>query len=149
MSNVVTSIGVTVPAPPAPAASAANVQGNGLPLPVAGVTPVTPVPGASPSGNGTPSGGQPLPAPAPAPAAQPELIQLQAVVEGVNRFLRDSQRQMVFQYDPQSDKESVTIINPATGEVIRQIPSAQVLATAQNLQQAGILMPGLFIDDSA
>jgi FlaG protein len=149
MSNVVTSIGVTVPAPPAPVASAANVQGNGLPLPVAGVTPVTPVPGASPSGNGTPSGGQPLPAPAPAPAAQPELIQLQAVVEGVNRFLRDSQRQMVFQYDPQSDKESVTIINPATGEVIRQIPSAQVLATAQTLQQAGILMPGLFINESA
>jgi FlaG protein len=149
MSNVVTSIGVTVPATPAPVTSAANVQGNGLPLPVAGVTPVTPVPAVSSSGNGAPSGGQPLPAPAPLPISQPELIQLQAVVEGVNRFLRDSQRQMVFQYDPSTDKESVTIINPATGEVIRQIPSAQVLATAQNLQQAGILMPGLFIDDSA
>lgn len=149
MSNVVTSIGVPVPASPAPVTSAANVAGNALPLPVAGVKPVTPVPAVLSGGNGAPSGGQPLPAPAPQPLAQPELIQLQAVVEGVNRFLRDSQRQMVFQFDPSTDKESVTIINPATGEVIRQIPSAQVLSTAQNLQQAGILMPGLFIDESA
>jgi flagellar protein FlaG len=133
-------------------------------LPVAG----TPTPGSSPSGSapGTPvhpvppavpaatvghGGNSPPPAgatlPAHAAAAQSGVIALQAAVEGINRFLRDSQRQFVFQVDLKSGKETLTIVNPATGEVIRQIPSAQVLEAAVNLQQAGMPMAGLFIDE--
>jgi len=146
MANVITSIGSALPVTPAPVHVP---NGASLPaIPVAGVSPVTPVPPIGTGGGGPPQGGQSLPAPVAEPAARADLIQLQAVVEGLNRFLRDSQRQMVFQYDMKSGKESVTIVNPATGEVIRQIPSAQVLSTAQNLQEAGILVPGLFIDES-
>ncbi|GEM_PF-4519190 len=149
MANVVTAIGAAAPAAPVPVHVPAALSGAAA-VPVSAVQPVLPVPGAAAGGQRAPQGGESLPAPAAIePAAQGDLIQLQAVVEGVNRFLRDSQRQMVFQYDMKSGKESVTIINPATGEVIRQIPAAQVLSTAQNLQQAGILMPGLFIDESA
>jgi hypothetical protein len=144
MANVVTTIGTAAPAVPTPVPAPG---GAGVPaFPVAGIAPVQPVAG---TGGNAPQGGQLLPGPALAPAAQGDLIQLQAVVEGVNRFLRDSQRQMLFQYDLKTGKEQVTIINPATGEVIRQIPAAQVFTTAQNLQQAGILMPGLFIDERA
>jgi FlaG protein len=147
MANVITAIGAAAPAVPAPV----HVPSSASPsaFPVAGVLPVTPVPPIGTGGGGPPQRGQSLPAPAAPPGPQGDLIQLQAVVEGLNRFLRDSQRQMVFQYDMKSGKESVTIVNPATGEVIRQIPAAQVLSTAQNLQQAGILMPGLIIDESA
>jgi flagellar protein FlaG len=117
------------------------------------VYPVDPVPVAAAvghGGNSSPAAGDALPAHASAAQnAQAELIQLQAAVEGINRFLRDSQRQMLFQVDLKSGKETLTIVNPATGEVIRQIPSAQVLAAAANLQQAGMPMTGLFIDERA
>ena len=150
MANVISSVTVAAPAPavqPAAPASAAHVPS----IPVAAVTPPAPVPAAAAGGNPTPSGGQSLPVAtaATAPAAQGDLIQLQAVIAGVNQFLRDRARQMVFEYDPHSGKESVTIVNPATGEVIRQIPATQVLSTAQSLQQAGILMPGLFLNETA
>jgi len=147
MANAVTTIGPAAPAAPVPASVPAGASQPALP--VAGVQPVLPVPAAAAGGQGAPQGGQSLPVPESVPPAQGDLIQLQSVVEGVNRFLRDSQRQMVFQYDMKSGKESVTIVNPATGEIIRQIPAAQVLATAQNLQQAGMFMPGLLFNESA
>jgi uncharacterized FlaG/YvyC family protein len=150
MANVISSIGYGVSAP-APTAAAATVvpHASAPALPVTAVRPPEPVQPAATGGNGAPSGGQSLPAAATTPAAQGDLIQLQAVVQGVNQFLRNSQRQIVFQFDPQNDKEQVTIVNPATGEVIRQIPAVQVLSTAQNLQQAGDLMTGLILDESA
>ena len=147
MANVVTSIGPTPQAAPVPVHAPGSAGASAFP--VAGVTPVPPVAGSGATGSGPPQSGQTLPAPATTAPAPGALIQLPAVIEGVNRFLRESQRQIVFDYDAKSGKEFVTIINPATGEVIRQIPAAQVLATAENLQQAGILMPGLFIDEKA
>jgi uncharacterized FlaG/YvyC family protein len=82
------------------------------------------------------------------PPAHGDAIQLQSVVQGVNEYLRDNQRKILFQFDPQTDKESVTIVNPATGEVIRQIPASTAVATATSLQQTGTLSPGLFIDEN-
>jgi flagellar protein FlaG len=101
-----------------------------------------------PGGNTAPPAGDALPA-ARAAAALPQMVQLQAAVDGVNRFLRDNQRQILFQVDTKSGQTIVTIVNPATGELIRQIPSAEVLAAASNLQQAGLPMAGLFIDERA
>lgn len=150
MGNVISSVTAAAPAPavqPAAAASTAHVPS----IPVAAVTPPAPVSAAGAGGNPAPSGGQSLPVATAdmTPPAQGDLIQLQAVIAGVNQFLRNSARQMVFEYDPHSGKESVTIVNPATGEVIRQIPATQVLSTAESLQQAGILMPGLLFDETA
>ncbi len=146
MANVIVSVGPAPPAPTVPVVGVGALPGA-PPAAIAAVAPVTPVATAGSGGNRSPAGGESLPVAAAQP--QPDVIQLTAAVAGVNRFLRDSQRQMLFQYDPQSGKESVTIVNPATGEVIRQIPSAQVLSTANNLQEAGILLPGLFINDTA
>ncbi len=146
MANVIVSVGPAPPAPTVPVVGVGALPGA-PPAAIAAVAPVTPVATAGSGGNRSPAGGESLPVAAAQP--QPDVIQLTAAVAGVNRFLRDSQRQMLFQYDPHSGKESVTIVNPATGEVIRQIPSAQVLSTANNLQEAGILLPGLFINDTA
>lgn len=149
MANVISSVSAAVPAlavTPATATPSTHIPS----VPVAAVAPTPAVQAAASGGNSRPPSGQSLPAAgATAPPAQGDLIQLQAVIAGVNQFLRNSQRQIVFQFDPHTDKESVTIVNPATGEIIRQIPATQVLSTAENLQQAGILMPGLFLNESA
>lgn len=146
MANVIASLAPATPAPSIPVA-AVGVHPSAPPVAVSAVAPVAPVQTGGSGGKGSPAGGDLLPAST--ASEQPDVVQLTAAVAGVNRFLRDSQRQMLFQFDPHSGKESVTIVNPATGEVIRQIPSAQVLATASSLKEAGILLPGLFIDESA
>lgn len=142
ITNVISSTSAptaSVPGAPAPGVGPAD--------PVHGVTPVQKGQTAGQGGNSPPPAGDPLP---PHVQAQsPDSAQLAAAVEGINRFLRDSQRQMVFEIDLKSGKNTLTIVNPATGEVIRQIPAAQVFSTAANLQQAGILMPGLFLDERA
>jgi uncharacterized FlaG/YvyC family protein len=98
-------------------------------------------------GNAVPQGGQPLPQSSRSP--EPTSTQLTAAVEGINRFLRSNQRQMVFEIDLKGEHQTLTIVNPATGEVIRQVPAVQVVQFASNLQQAGILMPGLFLNTRA
>jgi len=146
MATGVSNIGPGVPVVVQPTAGP-SPSGSSVGAPVHPVPPVLPAEAVSRGGNPSPPAGEALPAHA--AAAQAGVIELQAAIEGVNRFLRESQRQMVFQVDLKSGRETVTIVNPATGEVIRQIPSAQVLATAANLQQAGMPMSGLFIDEHA
>jgi len=141
MATGVTNVGFQTPSAAA-AVPAAVPAGS-----VSGV-PQAPQPVLPPGGNAAPPAGQVLPA-ARAAEATPQIVQLQAAVDGVNRFLRDNQRQILFQVDTKSGQTIVTIVNPATGELIRQIPSAEVLAAASNLQQAGLPMAGLFIDERA
>jgi uncharacterized FlaG/YvyC family protein len=147
MANGLSNIGFGTPnaaAPAIPVAGAGSVPG----LPVGAVRPATPVPLVAHGGNSNPPAGEGLPV-GHAANAEPQLVQLQAAVEGVNKFLRDNQRQMLFQVDIKGGQTRVTIVNPATGEVIRQIPSAEVMSTANNLQQAGLPLAGLFIDERA
>jgi flagellar protein FlaG len=147
MASGVSNIGFGVPVA-VTTASGLSPSGSVPGAPVHPVAPVPPTAAVGDGGNPSPPAGEPVP-PQHAAAAQPKLMQLQAAIEGVNRFLRDSQRQMVYQIDLKSGAEIVTIVNPATGEVIRQIPSTEVLSSAANLQQAGLPMAGLFIDERA
>ena len=146
MASGVNTVGFGVPVAATPATGSGPSASAGAP--VHPVQPVQPAAAVGHGGNPSPPSGEPLPA-AHAAAAEPQLMQLQAAVDGVNRFLRDSQRAMVFQIDFKSGRATVTIVNPATGDVIRQIPSAQVLAAASTLQQAGLPMAGLFVDERA
>jgi hypothetical protein len=142
VTNVSSGLPVTVSTVPGTPPS-----GNGPAQAVKPVAETAPLPPIGQGGNASPPAGDGLPGHD--AAAPPTLGQLTAAVEGINRFLRDTQRQFVFQVDLKSGKETLTIVNPATGEVIRQIPSAQVLDAAANLQQAGMPMAGMFIDERA
>lgn len=146
MANGLSNMGFGTPTvtPALPAAAAGSVPAQ----PVGAVRPAAPVPAVAHGGNSNPPAGEALPV-GHAAAPEPQLVQLQAAIEGVNKFLRDNQRQMLFQVDLKGGQTRVTIVNPATGEVIRQIPSAEVLSTAANLQQAGLPLAGLFIDERA
>jgi flagellar protein FlaG len=85
------------------------------------------------AGNALPPGGD---APPP-PAAAPDLSR---AIAALNRFLADSQRSFRFQVDDASGRTIVRIVNPETGELVRQIPSEDVLAAARALRDAGSLL---------
>jgi flagellar protein FlaG len=81
--------------------------------------------------------GQPLPVKRPAIAP----VDISKVVERLNDFVQDSQRSLRFRVDDLSGRTVITVFNDSTGEVVRQIPSAEVLALAEKLDQlAGSLV---------
>jgi flagellar protein FlaG len=92
-------------------------------------------PGPARGGNALPSGGQSAP-----PAAALEPADLSRAVATLNRFLADSQRSFRFQVDDATGDTIVRIVNPETGEVVRQIPSEDVLAAAHALRNSGNLV---------
>jgi flagellar protein FlaG len=69
-----------------------------------------------------------------------EAADLSRAVAALNRFLADSQRSFRFQVDDDSGRTIVRIVNPETGELVRQIPSEDVLAAARALRGAGSLI---------
>ena len=86
---------------------------------------------ASKDGKPAPTDGKALP-----PA--PELQSVERAVKQINTYLRNSQRTLNFQIHEASGRTIVRVVNPETGEVIRQIPSEEVLNLAAALQSQGL-----------
>ena len=62
-------------------------------------------------------------------------------VSRLNNYVQNLRRDLQFRVDENSDRVIVTVVDSESGEVIRQIPSEEVLAVAHNLQQAhGLLV---------
>lgn len=105
------SVNTTSAAPPvAPPAARAPGQAAGNALPA--------------SGN---AGGNELP-PVAAPSPPPERVE-QAIAQ-IQDYLSDARRQLHFEVDPANGRTIVRVINPETGEVVRQIPGDEVLQLA-------------------
>jgi flagellar protein FlaG len=81
-----------------------------------------------------PEGGRKLP-PAPAPAPTPDRVE--QAVQQIQSYLNNSQRQLQFQVDSSSGRTIVRVVNPESGELIRQIPSEEVLKLARALGASG------------
>jgi flagellar protein FlaG len=88
---------------------------------------------AAVAGKGTPARGHDLPPERRAPPPD-----LSRVAENLNRYLQDSQRNIRFRVD--DGYTIVTIVDAATGETVRQIPSETMVAVARHLRQAGMLL---------
>jgi flagellar protein FlaG len=86
---------------------------------------------AQKDGKPAPTGGKELP-----PA--PDLQSVQRAVKQINTYLADSQRALNFQIHEASGRTIVRVINPETNEVIRQIPSEEVLNLAAAIQSQGL-----------
>ena len=94
--------------------------------------------GASRGGRVLPSGGNGLPVRAePVP---PVPVDISRAITNLNRFLEDSQRDFLFRLDQASGRTVITIVNPSTGEIVRQIPPEEVLNAARTLREAGLLL---------
>jgi flagellar protein FlaG len=73
------------------------------------------------------------------PAAAPP-VDISRAINALNQFLRDSQRSFLFRLDGSSGRTVITIVNPNTGEIVRQIPPEEVLNAARTLREAGVLL---------
>jgi flagellar protein FlaG len=80
---------------------------------------------------------------APAPArTPPSRQQVEAAVDAINRSLQPSDHALSFSVDQKSDRIVVKIVDSASGETLRQIPSDEVLAIAESIDryQKGLLL---------
>lgn len=96
--------------------------------------PVQPRPAAA-GGEALPASGNDVP-----PRAEVPAVDISRAITNLNQFLKDSQRNIVFQLDQSSGRTVITIVNPNTGEIVRQIPPEEVLNAARTLRDAGILL---------
>lgn len=66
-------------------------------------------------------------------AAQVDPQQLESAVRRLSDYVQQVQRSLQFSVDNESGRTVITVIDAATEEVIRQIPSEEALAMAQAL----------------
>ncbi|HEY7176027.1 MAG TPA: flagellar protein FlaG [Micromonosporaceae bacterium] len=78
-----------------------------------------------------------MPVAAPQP---PPVVDVAKAVERLNELMANHQRSLRFQIDASSGRTVITVINDATNEVIRQIPSPELLKIAQSLEDFGRLI---------
>lgn len=65
----------------------------------------------------------------------PAKDQVKAVVEQIDSFLKAAGRELQFQVDEESGEIIVRVRDPATGDVIRQIPGEEALRMARTLHE--------------
>ena len=70
---------------------------------------------------------------APQPAQPPSTDAVVAAAKQIESFLRRTDSSLEFQVDSATGQTVVTVRNTATGEVVRQIPSEEVLRIAQRM----------------
>lgn len=96
-----------------------------------------------------PQGGKPLPTDGKAlPSAEVArevlpaggLPALDGIVQNLNQFMSANRRDLVFRVDQDSGRLVITVMNPETGEVVRQIPPDELLSVARTMRDAGFLL---------
>lgn len=76
---------------------------------------------------------------------EPDEEELKDVVKAVNDFVNPFNNSLQFSIDKDSDTMVVTVIDASTKEVIKQIPSEEMLALAKALDQ----LKGLLVKQKA
>lgn len=82
------------------------------------------------SGRKSPPAGNSLP-------STVELSSVEKAVQQIQAYLGASQRQLDFSFDKASGQTVIKVINPNSGEVVRQIPAEDVLKMAAALNRNG------------
>lgn len=76
-------------------------------------------------------------------ATEDPKIAIDQVVEQLNNFMQEVQRNLNFSVDKESGRTVIKVLNTETREVIRQIPAEDVLNRIHNLQDIqGLLFRG-------
>ena len=85
-------------------------------------------------------------APRPAPAAPAvDAAQARRAVETINRQLEAAAKNLRFSVDDSTGKTVVRVVDTSTGEVIRQVPSEELLAISRSIDR----LQGLLFDQQA
>ena len=70
---------------------------------------------------------------------------IEDVVSNLNELVRNLQRELRFSVDTKSGDTVIKVVDRETDEVVRQIPSEEIVALRQRLEES----TGGFFDDSA
>ena len=73
-------------------------------------------------------------------SAEPDSQELKAAVQQMEKFFQSVRRNLEFSIDETSGKVVVKVIATETGEVVRQLPSAEAMKIADNLHNAHSLL---------
>lgn len=73
---------------------------------------------------------------------QPSASQLRNAVDGINKFMQQSNRNIRFSVDADTQKTVVKLVDSDTGDLIRQYPSKEVLEISKSIEnmQQGMLL---------
>ena len=70
-------------------------------------------------------------------AAQPTQETIQKTAQQLESFVQSMGRNLSFSVDGTTGYQVVRVTNPQTGEVVRQLPSEELLKIAESMQQTG------------
>jgi len=87
--------------------------------------------------------------PAEIESKSPDLEQLMEAVSKLNDHLQNVRRDLHFSIDDASGQTVVRVVNTETEELIRQIPSEEVLRISQTIKEQMENLPGLIFESSA
>lgn len=76
----------------------------------------------------------------------PSIVQLQRLIESMNKTMQQNNSSLEFSVDGSAERVLVKLIDTLTGDVIRQIPSKEILAIAQSIEQ---MQQGLLLNKKA
>jgi flagellar protein FlaG len=74
---------------------------------------------------------------------------LEQALQDLNGYVQNVQRNLQFDVDDTSGHTIIRVVDSKTDEVIRQIPSEEVLALARHLKSMGEGEQGLFLKEKA
>jgi flagellar protein FlaG len=89
----------------------------------------------SPGTNGSVEAMIPQPPPQVTAQQSPSNAAIKQAAQQVNSYLQSNKSNLQFEVDSQTDKVVVRIVDSETKEVIRQIPSEEMLAISQSLDK--------------
>jgi uncharacterized FlaG/YvyC family protein len=140
--RMATDISALTPAAPTAPAAASPVTTQGPVVPVPPAAPAAPVAAATAQGQSLPPGGEVSPVTTTGES-------LGQAIDVINQFLRANAREFVFQLDASTGRPRVTVVNPQTGEIVRQIPEPHVVQLAQTIGESGMPLTGLLLNNRA
>jgi flagellar protein FlaG len=93
--------------------------------------------GIGATGNNVTVTGQDLPA---KPPPEMPTEDIEGTVRRLNELMAERERSLSFRVDEASGRTVITVIDATTQEVVRQIPSEEVLALTRALETSGALL---------
>jgi flagellar protein FlaG len=87
--------------------------------------------------------------PGPAPADTPDTASVEKAAADMEAYARSVGRSLQFRVDQDSGRVVVSVRDPSTGELIRQIPSEAALRIAQDLGSSDLAGSSLIIEGLA
>jgi uncharacterized FlaG/YvyC family protein len=93
--------------------------------------------GIGATGNNVSVPGQDLPA---KPPAEMPAEDIEGTVRRLNELMAERERSLSFRVDEASGRTVITVLDATTQEVVRQIPSEEVLALRRALETSGALL---------